>query len=558
MKRFGSIFPFLEQGPRHAPIGRLVANAEFVRALVEHGGFDEYVFGSPSRGNLEEFRQAAAAWVPRSPATQVRYADYAAWMSLLGREAFHVMHLGGWGYFMAGLHYLRVQVAPRLWPITSVIHSLHGRETIDHAMRLVSAGLLPCDAVFCTSRDGQESMRRLIEGAEIATGRRFRARLVHLPLGIPDGFVSRPGNRSHARQRVRIPDEARVVLVLGRMSPTQKWDPAPLCHALAATVFPQVGPDVFLVFAGGASPSELELLRRTVVQHQLEHRTKFQANFAPDQKRDVLALADVVVAPTDNTQETFGLSLLEAQAAGVPVVASRFDGYKDLVHDGVDGYLIDTWQAPTDLLADWFDLLDPTTAQLLQAQGVAVDLDQLCDRLVRLLGDADLRRRMGEAGRAKVQRHYRWSRVIAEYEAVWDDLAREAARLPRPDVVRNPYALGPSRIFGHYASRTLDPATPVVATGQRIVELPYRDAAGWLPRSLLDALLARSPRPIAAGDLAGKAPVAAPQAWFAIAWLLKYGLLRIATTERAAQAAHAPADSPATGTPPAAPRPPVP
>jgi hypothetical protein len=56
MKRFGSLFPFLEQGVRHAHIGRLVANEEFVRALLVHGRFDEYLFGSPSRSNLADFR----------------------------------------------------------------------------------------------------------------------------------------------------------------------------------------------------------------------------------------------------------------------------------------------------------------------------------------------------------------------------------------------------------------------------------------------------------------------------------------------------------------------
>ena len=66
---------------------------------------------------------------------------------------------------------------------------------------------------------------------------------------------------------------------------------------------------------------------------------RIHANFMARVKADLLAAADILVAPTDNTQETFGLSLLEAQSAGLPVVASRFDGYKDLVVDGEDGFL---------------------------------------------------------------------------------------------------------------------------------------------------------------------------------------------------------------------------
>ena len=41
----------------------------------------------------------------------------------------------------------------------------------------------------------------------------------------------------------------------------------------------------------------------------------------------------------DNAQETFGLAVAEAMAAGLPLVASDWSGYRDLVRDGIDGYL---------------------------------------------------------------------------------------------------------------------------------------------------------------------------------------------------------------------------
>ena len=132
----------------------------------------------------------------------------------------------------------------------------------------------------------------------------------------------------------------------------------------------------------------------------------------------MLAAADILVSPVDNTQETFGLSLLEALAAGTPVVASRFDGYKDLVDDGVDGFLIDSYASRSDPMEEWFDLLDPNIAQLFQSQGVAIDPAQLAARTLQLIGDDGLRASMAAAGRNKIGRDYRWSRVIARYEAV--------------------------------------------------------------------------------------------------------------------------------------------
>ena len=49
----------------------------------------------------------------------------------------------------------------------------------------------------------------------------------------------------------------------------------------------------------------------------------------------------------DNTQETFGLAVAEAMAAGLPVVASNWNGYRDLVRHGVDGYLVPSRWAST-------------------------------------------------------------------------------------------------------------------------------------------------------------------------------------------------------------------
>ena len=61
----------------------------------------------------------------------------------IAADAFHVFHAGGWGAFLPGLHRLRAAHAPRPWPITGMIFSIHGREMLDYAVRLAHAGLTP-------------------------------------------------------------------------------------------------------------------------------------------------------------------------------------------------------------------------------------------------------------------------------------------------------------------------------------------------------------------------------------------------------------------------------
>lgn len=526
MKRFGSIFPFLEAGNRERHMGRLVANHDFVKAVLKYGDFDEFVFSNTSVKNLALFRETAEGWgLAGGRLGQVRCVTYPELPAVLRRDDFEVFHLGGWGWMMAGLHYVRARYAPVRWPITAVIHSLNGREVIDHAVRVSHARMAPHDAIFCTSRDGQEAMGRLLEGGAAIAGRRFGGQLLHLPLGIDDEWLEDKGDRERGRARLRIPADAVVLLVLGRVTPTQKMDLGPLCRVLARRVIPSSPAPVVLLLAGGASPHDLTLAKGIISSHGLDASVRVFPNFPLKDKPDVFAMSDVLVSPVDNTQETFGLSVLEAMAAGLPVVASRFDGYKDLVEDGVDGFLVDTDWSDHDPVGEWFDLMDPDIAQLFQAQSVAVDLEQLGDRLLRLIGDSDLRRSMGRAGTAKVGREYRWSRVIGRYEREWARLRAEAERAERVEVEVNPYCLGSNRIFSGYPSRQLLATDRVRATGAILDEAPYNETALVLSPRLLLALLDAAREPASVEDLVASVDASEDDGWFAVQWLLKCGAL---------------------------------
>jgi hypothetical protein len=284
---------------------------------------------------------------------------------------------------------------------------------------------------------------------------------------------------------------------------------------------------VCLLLAGGASADDLKLLHDSIDRYGLERYVRLHANFPIEQKGDVLAASDVLVSPVDNTQETFGLSLLEAMAAGLPVVASRFDGYKDLVEDGVDGFLVDTYGVAHDPMDEWFDLLDPNIAQLFQSQATAVDLNQLADRLLRLIADVSLRSRLGSAGRAKVDSQYRWSRVIGRYEATWDRLAESAQRTGLDSAQINPFALGPQQLFAHYPSHTLGPDSRLIAAPQPLDERPFNETSMVLRPVLLHAIVTSAARGGSLQELAASVDASTEHALYAIAWLLKYGFLQI-------------------------------
>jgi hypothetical protein len=86
------------------------------------------------------------------------------------------------------------------------------------------------------------------------------------------------------------------------------------------------------------------------------------------------------------------------------------------------------------------------------AQQVAVDLDLLQERLLELLRDPDLRRRMGRAGRQRVQQELSWEAVIAAQDELFEQQLRLAAEAPPPELPPPPTLW---ELFGHFPSRTL-------------------------------------------------------------------------------------------------------
>lgn len=530
MRRFGTIFPFLEKGEANLRLGRLVANHDFVKALLKHGTFDEYVFGNPSQSNIAAFSQAIEGWqLPNEAKERIRIVSYFDLPRILAENQFRVFHLGGWGYFAPGLHYLRGRYASNPWPITSVTHSLTGRQSIDHAVRLCKAGMASYDSVFCTSRDGSQAMRQVLELASSIAGVVFRGKLDCLPLGIDDDLLSARGDRAKSREQMRIPADAIVILMLGRITPAQKMDLAPALGALSRLVLPRSRRPVILVIGGGADSQNLKLLQGLIQEHRLEEITRIRANFPDQAKADLLAAADIFLSVSDNHQETFGLSVLEAQACGLPTIASRFDGYKDLVEEGTDGFLIDSYGCAADPLSELFDLMDPDLGELFEAQKIAVDIAQLSGRLLELIENDSLRATMGENGRKKVEREFTFSRIIARYEKRWEELFREAAQAGLPKSEGLPFQADQSQVFGHFVSRSIQPADLVVAQPDRPLCPSYNEVRSLLNGDQLKMLVQEASAPIRIQDLLARTKLPSDRGWFMVMWLLKNDLLRLSS-----------------------------
>lgn len=153
--------------------------------------------------------------------------------------------------------------------------------------------------------------------------------------------------------------------------------------AAFAKVLAEVPDAVLLVAGDGRDREALRLLTPSA-----RERVHMLGAVANDRLPAIHAGCDAFVAPAV-AQESFGVSLVEAMAAGLPVVASDIPGYREVVTDGVEGLLVP-----------------------------ARDPEALAAGLVRVLRDPQLAARLGAAGRERA-RTFDWSIVVGRLEELY-------------------------------------------------------------------------------------------------------------------------------------------
>lgn len=126
----------------------------------------------------------------------------------------------------------------------------------------------------------------------------------------------------------------------------------------------------------------------------LRHRVEFKGYASPEDLPRYYKSADIYCSPATGN-ESFGIVLLEAMACGTSVVASDIDGYRWVVHPGVEGLLV-----------------PPRCPR------------HLAEAIATLANDPELRQRMGEAGRAKALQ-YDWKRIVDQLEPIYERIAKK-------------------------------------------------------------------------------------------------------------------------------------
>ncbi len=380
------------------------------------------------------------------------------------------------GYLNAG--WRRQRRNPASCSLVGITHTVSTRRVIEGLHDLMSTPVEPWDAIICTSRAVHSVVARQFELEAEFLRQRFGATRVPLPqlpiipLGIhADDFAPSPDLRAEARAKYAVPEDAVVVLTVGRWTTIEKANPVPMFMALEQ-VAAQLDRPVHLWMVGWASRKEEEDMHaRGAAQICPAVTTRMIDGRDPWVRRAIWSGADIFTLPVDNVQETFGLVPVEAMAAGLPVVMPDWNGFRDTVVHGETGFLVPTRMARPgsgDRIAERFaDGTDDYIRYLsMVLQHTQVDVPAYRQALMTLARDPALRARMGAAGRAHVMARFDWSAVIPQYMDLAADLAqsRKGAVPTSPRLASgpvNPVEVDPFDLYSDYPTASIDPTTRI-------------------------------------------------------------------------------------------------
>jgi glycosyltransferase involved in cell wall biosynthesis len=426
---------------RGNPFGKDIANAALFRALACHGGY----------GRVTVMHQLG---LTPPQLAQGLFPDGKPRAEVAGAPLFSTEAPARGGVLLRGQPYLaelawarRAAGREEAYSLVGLIHTIAPPAIREQIGASATAPVQAWDALICSSPAVREAMEVMFDGwaahlqERLGAVRAPRPQLPIIPLAVEVERIAAEADaaegRRELRQRHGIASADLVVLWVGRLSFFEKAFPQPMFQAveLAAQA---AGVRVHFLMAGWFPRGEKD--RDLYLQAARAHAPSVPLVLLDGNDPAVLArcwaAADVFLSLVDNIQETFGLTPVEAMAAGLPVVVSDWDGYRFTVQDGEQGFLVPTLGAPPGVPGEMLCHRHAMLAESYQAyvgavaQHTAVHIGRAAEALRRLFLDSSLRARFGAAGRHRARTMFSWPVVVAQYNELFAELAERREKAP--------------------------------------------------------------------------------------------------------------------------------
>lgn len=291
---------------------------------------------------------------------------------LLRRQRPHILQTHSWGTLCEGL------IAGRMARVPIIIHLEHGTLQTKNYQRRVQRWAWPradrllavCsqlgDRMANTVAVPRRSIQTIRNGVNV---QRFQGQ-----------------HRDEARTRLGLPADALIVGTVGRLADVK--DHATLLDALQLLTTDRI-PVLGVIAGDGPLKSSLA---SSIVARGLQDRVRLLGYRADVET--VLAALDIFVLSSQS--EGLPMAILEAMASGLPVVSTRVGGVEEVLEEGRTGLLVEP-RSP----------------------------DALAKAIAHLAGDRQRRERMGSAGRERARREFSLEAMVADYERLYWEVARE-------------------------------------------------------------------------------------------------------------------------------------
>jgi glycosyltransferase involved in cell wall biosynthesis len=479
-KIWGTLDPFYESG---AILGRKVANTSFLDALLREDPFDEYHFFPGVMKVCQDLSNNISKKFPEFISSgRIKIFDRRELPAKLGSTDYHCFHQSDCILYPQHIAGVRNRYGKRIFPITSLTHSLsysdYGQSFLSHMW----SGISKRDCIISTSRAGVgvvENYFKILRKGYSLDEKRFPAPSVRrIPLGLDTAKFAAPDEieavEAAKRLGIYTDDDKKCLnmLVFGRISHFSKMDILPLLRAIRKIFKTGIDKNSLrLVLAGWAEPGDDFPDALQNIAGSIGLKLSIFKCPSEKEKLDLYKASDIFISIADNPQETFGITVIEALSMGIPAVVSDYDGYRDLVQDGITGFLIPTiGPADTQLTDVMAPLLYDNNYHLQISQTTIVETNALAEALLKLIKDSALRSAMASEGIKRVRSRYNWSQIISDHVELWEELNNTPVDT---EILKNsvhPSHVAFGEVFKHYTSRIIAPDTKVSTseTGQAI------------------------------------------------------------------------------------------
>ena len=404
-------------------MGRHVAGESFLKAALTYGSHSDLWIQVEDQKHIGSFESIARSCGRRESINSIERST----LDRLSKPG--CLYLPGPGLGEWAQH--RSRFGDASWSLCGITHTTASTTAMDAIADLITAPIQPWDALICTSRAVQNNVRRILEAKADYLRQRLGAskfilpELPVIPLGVhAEKFDFSKSFSLQSRQKLNIKPEDIVVLFVGRLAFHGKAHPLAMYQALENAAV-ATGRKVVLVECGWHANKYIEkAFSRAAASTCPSIRCLSLDGRDSEQLAISWASADLFCSLSDNIQETFGITPIEAMATGLPVVVSDWDGYRDTVRDGIDGFRIPSRMPPPgygDELAsrhalgiDNYDMYCAHTSSL-----VAIDIPKATQAFIELISSSEMRQKMGEQGRKHVMRKFDCKSIVPIYENLW-------------------------------------------------------------------------------------------------------------------------------------------